>query len=109
MGAESFVCTSCGVDAKEAFKFAVEQAQYDHGHAGYTGTIAEKDAFVMLKYPGNLEAVKCGNENPRNLAYQHCDDAEVQDKWGPAGCWDVGITLQGETRHTFVFFGWASS
>ena len=41
MGACEFGTTSEGATAKEAFKRAVEDAQYEHGHGGYSGTIAE--------------------------------------------------------------------
>ena len=40
--------------AEDAFRAAVQQAQYDHGHSGYTGTIAEKGDFVMLEVPPGL-------------------------------------------------------
>ena len=50
MGATDFSQDASGKSAKEAFSRAVEQAQYEHGHGGYSGTIAEKggDGFVML-------------------------------------------------------------
>jgi len=34
--------------ARAAFDGAVEDAKYEHGHGGYTGTIAEKQSFVMI-------------------------------------------------------------
>lgn len=48
MGAEEFRSDSRGATRREAFTTAREQAFYDHGHAGYTGTIAEKsDAWEL--------------------------------------------------------------
>ena len=47
MGANVFTTFSMGKDAEDAFFNAVDQAKYDYGHSGYTGTIAEKDSFVM--------------------------------------------------------------
>ena len=49
MGGEQFSVWETGKTAKEAFAGAVSEAQYDHGHAGYTGTIAEKSEFVMIE------------------------------------------------------------
>ena len=48
MGACNFECTVQGKTAGEAFRSAIEEAQYDHGHAGYSGTIAEKNDYVMI-------------------------------------------------------------
>lgn len=48
MGACDFETRSWGKTAQEAFRKAVGDAQYEHGHGGYTGTIAEKDDFKDL-------------------------------------------------------------
>lgn len=48
MGAHTFYTRSSGEDAKSAFQNAVEDAQYRYGHAGYTGTIAEKTSFTEI-------------------------------------------------------------
>lgn len=101
MGADTFSNRVKGNSAKEAFHTAVEQARYDYGHAGYTGTIAEKDSFVMLQVsPEKLEELK----NAAWFDYSG-DDAlweKVGNKWGPAGCIDLG-------DGKYLFFGWASS
>ena len=96
MGAESFVTYTHGDTAKEAFRVAVSEAQRDHGHSGYSGTIAEKNEFVMIDLPAG--------ENPRDFAYALIDndDSRISDKWGPAGCIDLG-------EGKYLFFGWASS
>jgi len=101
MGASTFVdfykAESPTDTAKKAFSRAVEDAQYEHGHGGYTGTIAEKDSIVH-----------CGSADTRDEAYRLADsliekgDSRVDDKWGPAGCIEV------KEPKGWVFFGWAS-
>jgi len=96
MGANSFYTTSQGRTAKEAFTNAVEDARYEYGHGGYTGTIAEKDRFVMIECPKGAI--------PEEYAHELIDkeDYRIDDKWGPAGCISLG-------NEQFLFFGWASS
>ena len=95
MGATTFSVTFPGKTAKEAFAAARTDAQYQHGHGGYSGTIAEKNDFVMIKLPDGVD--------PRAYANQliECQDERIDDKWGPAGC----IALP---NGKFLFFGWAS-
>jgi hypothetical protein len=98
MGAEQFINTYKGASAAEAFDACVKQALYDHGHSGYSGTIAEKSSFIMLGVaPSMSEAVERTREIMRRSG------SPVDDKWGPAGC----IRVEGTDE--FVFFGWASS
>lgn len=94
MGAECFSEKAKGKTAEIAFRKAVKRAQYDHGHAGYSGTIAEKTQFKMIEVPKGKDPEE----------YAESDEAlnEVEDKWGPAGCIALG---KGE----WLFFGWASS
>lgn len=96
MGASEFFTRAKGKTAKEAFRAAVEEAQYESGHGGYTGTIAEKHEFRLIAVP---EGVKPGDFAERLLSE---DDKRVSDKWGPAGCVQLGV---GE----WLFFGLASS
>jgi hypothetical protein len=97
MGAEAFVTEPYHRDnAKIAFKDAVEQAQYDHGHSGYTGTIAEKHTFVMMPIIEGMTIDQSINK------YFDDYDPRIDEKWGPAGC------IQNE-EGAFIFFGWASS
>lgn len=98
MGAQQFTARAKGKTAKEAFSAAVAQAQYDYGHAGYTGTIAEKRDFFMLTVPADL-----GGKVPCDWVYDQIDNhPRLQDKWGPAACIDLG---GGE----WLFFGLAAS
>jgi len=96
MGAEQFVQTGSGATAQEAFKQAHTDACYNHGHMGYTGSLAEKDCFTEIPVPEGEDAMGYAEQLMDN------DDERVDDKWGPAGCIKV---QEGE----YVFFGWASS
>ena len=95
MGADVFMITAKGSDAHNAFISAVREAQYDCGHGGYTGTIAEKDSFNIIPLKEGLE--------PREYAYKLIGDCDtrINSKWGPAGCFDLG-------GGRYFFFGWAS-
>lgn len=96
MGAETFVSYARGKTAKAAFKAAVEEAQYELGHGGYTGSIAEKDSFVMIDLPEGVD--------PGDFADKLFTDGDprIDDKWGPAGCFKL-------KDDEYMFFGWASS
>ncbi|MFI8909126.1 hypothetical protein CLM85_12835 [Streptomyces albidoflavus] len=81
MGAEGFVTYQAGTDAQKAFEGAVEDARYEYGNRGYTGTIAEKDDFtVVTTTPMPLNEA---NEYAGRLL--DADDSRVSDKRGPAG------------------------
>lgn len=154
MGSESFVVTGKGKTPLEAFQKAVEDAAYWFGHSGYTGTIAEKEDFILLRAPdekvfakylsaastilqeegeriisfaeellteSNLHAVALqnfacdfnsyawqANRNDVDIFDEDGDNrtADVLDKWGPAGCFEVPNMPTDERM--FVFFGFAS-
>jgi hypothetical protein len=95
MGAAIFFTRAKGKTARAAFDAAVSAAEYDHGHSGYTGTIAEKDQFVMIPLPQGQDAKAFADLLIENR------DGRIDDKWGPAGC----IQLAPDE---FLFFGWAS-
>lgn len=96
MGANTFETTATGATAQEAFRSAVDEAAWEYGHGGYTGSIAEKRDFVMIDMPDG--------KDPSEYAFELIDkgDPRIADKWGPAGCIKIA---DGE----FLFFGWASS
>lgn len=114
MGAEQFITTAEGETADEAFAAARKEAAYEHGHGGYTGTIAEKDGFTTFEVPALASADEAmARVYARALLSGHFESGEgdeemrriaetIDDKWGPAG----HIPLGGK-RH--LFFGWASS
>ena len=96
MSSMDFIVIAKGTTAEKAFWAAVRKAAHDHGHSGYTGTIAEKAEFVEIELPVGEHAEGYAEE----LLAQ--DDPRINDKWGPAGCIKM-------SDNEFVFFGRASS
>jgi hypothetical protein len=97
MGATTFYTTVEGEpDAEAAFQLARREAQNEHRSRGYTGTIAEKDDYVILvveemtKQDAHLHAAELIDD----------DDDRVTDTWGPAGAIPI--------PDGWLFFGWAS-
>jgi hypothetical protein len=113
MGADFYNNTVIAPTAKEAFQSAVETAQWEHGHGGYTGTIAEKagDGFVMVpadRMPIPLvQPVTNAWLRAFINAAQEAEDFE--DKWGPAFCVDIGPSVKKPGERQWLFFGYASS
>ena len=103
MGAQDFTQTATGKTAKEAFSAAVNDAAYEEGHGGYTGSCAEKHEFRMIiRKPG----MTIGEQIAELSRWDGTDDPmpfPYEDKWGPAGC------LAHDDGETFTFFGNASS
>ena len=56
MGAEAFEVMTNGKDVAEAFTRAVDNAFWDYGHAGYTGTICEKPGAYLIPTPKGVTA-----------------------------------------------------
>lgn len=101
MGADHFIHHVVTDDeAQEAFDRLVKQACWDFGHAGYTGTIAEKSDFIYIRMPDKVHALPTAKQ-AEQYAATNDDDPRINDKWGPAGCI--------RTDDGYVFFGWASS
>jgi|TARA_Y100000310_G_scaffold278982_2_gene297834 hypothetical protein len=82
-------------DLQAEFETVVEQRAWDHGHGGYTGTLAEKEGmtveFSKVLY-GSLGAVERALENT--------------DKWGPPLACRY-TDRKGNSR--WVVGGWCSS
>ena len=100
MGADSFCVTEQGKTAAEAFRLAVELAEQSYGCCGYTGSIAEKSSFVLIKVDGCPETFlrefhDCPENFPRFIK-------RYEDKFGPALCVKSG-------EGSWTFFGLASS
>lgn len=95
MGATDFMIRVAEGQADQAFRCAVAEAQNNHGHEGYTGTIAEKSTFIVIE---------CSGSDRKKVAYAQSlidkDDSRLSDKWGPAGA----IKL----KSGWLFFGLAS-
>lgn len=118
MGADVFMNVIVGKfkDANEAFNQAVKDAQYEHGHGGYTGTIAEKgmDKLELAPIPPKTrDVVKYVRDNFFTLT-------EKCDKWGAVKYVEItnkallkrlkkeqGLSKKRGVRG-FVFYGMAS-
>lgn len=119
MGATTFVSTIPMEEhprVEDAFAAAVRGALYDHGHGGYSGSIAEKPGFELFDvdcsmdlddFIGALTESRPGKvlDEVYEMAgevHGHGDRiVEVFDsKWGPAVAFEyLGL---------WVFCGWAS-
>lgn len=51
MGATNFYTEANGATLSEAFRNAVDNAHYEYGHRGYTGSIAEKSGVTEFRIP----------------------------------------------------------
>lgn len=96
MGATAFFETAKGKTVEEAFDTAVKDAKEVYGTCGNTGTIAEKEEFIIIsKTTKTLEAAKkMANRMINN------QDERIDGICGACGC----IPL--DTGEWF-FFGWA--
>ena len=103
MGACDFECKTSAKSAKEAFRSLVEDALYESGHGGYSGTIAEKSSFRMVSPRSGESVVDCVRRCMEDLNHWSAD------KWGPAACVDGGPDLKQPDYRIFHFFGLASS
>jgi hypothetical protein len=110
MGAEVFYNKAKGNNANDVFKQESEHACYEHGHGGYTGTIAEKNGYTMSRKPKDIgadewiEMVEDFDEDDTSQEHYTAlkSDFEIyDDKWGDALCV--------KTDDGFIFCGWASS
>lgn len=111
-------------NAGQAFTDIVVEAQFDYGHAGYSGTFAEKHDFMLLgQYPGDdvtlshMEEIgelefsdeveaRPNDLNPliRWLSNKGMLERAIRidgDKWGPALC--IGTPTE------WMFTGYCSS
>jgi hypothetical protein len=100
----NFRTRASGKTAGEAFIAARDQALWEHGHRGYTGTIAEKYTFEEVQLPARmtvdqLQEALDSDDTPPGLRRAA---AIYNDKWGPALCVQVAPNL-------WEFMGWASS
>ena len=123
MGASEFINVAEGKTADEAFKKLVEQAQWEHGHAGYSGTIAEKRSIAEFSRPKGMRRATVIEAVRALRRIMHDDDGDPKtdavqakypklpigamfevydDKWGPA----LAIQLR---KGEYLFAGFASS
>ena len=66
---------------RSRFDSMCRQDAYDYGHAGYTGSFAEKDDLEIVPPP---KGRKTWTED---AARKHCTD--TNDKWGPAQAYEL--------------------
>lgn len=119
MGGQSFFNIGVGKNPDEVFRNLSDEAQYQHGHGGYTGTIAEKPGFQLLSPPRGVAALDMAKwvatyvspeyrNEPWNKGwkkeYPDALEAEVRranqvwsDKWGPA----LAYEIKGEELEAF--------
>ena len=101
MGACDFTQFQQGNDLKAAFGVARDSAAWEHGHGGYTGTLAEK-------YDVELRSKTTMTYNEASEFISR--DIEENDKWGPA----FAVRVKRENKDKpptegFIFYGYASS
>jgi hypothetical protein len=107
-GANTFETYRDGADVMTAFRDAVEEAGWEHGHGGYNRTIPEKTDYVII--------------TDRPMSHDHAnrpasdlldrDVPRVADKWGPAGAIPVRQPTSPAGQNDpdgWLFFGRASS
>lgn len=90
MSTEYFITYGEGAHVDAAFRAAVAEARYEHGHGGNTGTIAEKDSYVVIEREPRSERAA------EDLANQLLDaeDERIAEEWDPAGA----IAVRGRYR-----------
>lgn len=108
MGAEFFITKAAGATPREAFERAREKALYDHGHAGYTGTIAEKEEVIEVPLPGN-QPLDHGMGRMVAERFRTDTTSPLNDKWGPAGAIELIPDPECEGPRQYLLFGWAAS
>ena len=117
MSAQEFHNTIAGhgADVDTAFHAAREQAAYEYGHGGYTGSMAEKDSYAVFTMPSDLSADDIAQEIARHAWDSPTDERPswitdklincYDDKWGPAVAFRI-VTADSDEWH---FMGLASS
>lgn len=113
MGAQTFearITVSKSTSDADAFRAALENARFENGHGGYSGSLAEKGTFVNIhraRSRENAQRIVAAMMNSGPLpVYREEMRRVVDDKWGPAGA--VRYPACPKTDE-IIFFGWASS
>lgn len=108
MGAEQFVTYAKGSNMQDAFHSAHEEAAWEHGHGGYTGTIAEKPgAYRTPREVPRFEATREGLNAANTWAWDDLNEYD-NDKWGE--CLALPVYKVGSDEvEGWYFYGWASS
>ena len=123
MGASEYKNVGKGKTAQVAFDKVAENARHNHGHSGYSGTIAEKYSMVEFPRPKGMRRATViqlirdlsrigfdDDGNPMTDAVQAkypklrigAMSEVYEDKWGPS----LAIEL---SKGEYLFAGFASS
>lgn len=110
MGGVNFDCYSPITDPQEAFSALKQDAAWEHGHGGYTGTIAEKPGFVIrnatpMSKKAAQEFIYGVRESAAPYSKVTRGDYEDNNKWGDA----YAVPISAEDGGGWMFYGWASS
>lgn len=97
MGACDFRTTATGVTLEQAFAAARDNALYECGHGGYSGTVAEKNQVIEIPVPVEWR----GKERAFVNHLFDVDDERILGKWDPASAVRVN-------EKTWIIFGYAS-
>ena len=106
MGATDFNTLALGRDEAEAYIIAKSEARHAYGHEGYTGSIAEKGAYISYVCPKRVTTTKLASWVTGHESYVPTEHralvARMQsffnDKWAPAICIVPGPTEQWRLR-----------
>jgi len=102
-----------GESTSEVFERMHDNACYEYGHGGYSGTLAEKPGFATFRVNAGVtifDLINALEDEDRDLLAGMLQSPNsnldgmleiYSDKWGPA----VHVVIEG-THH---FFGYASS
>lgn len=111
MGATSFHVSGTGPSARHVFDQLVlaARAEVDDEDQDWCSDIGDKTSFTMIPLPDGVY------EDDRRQVADAADtliaanDPRVDDKFGPAGCFDLGSDHPGLTpgHSLYLFFGWA--
>jgi len=115
MGASNFSTTKVAKTPREAYKKAVEGAEYEHGHDGYNGTISTTEGYYFFDEHPRWGTKKFDDWENKILSK---DYGPVQ-KWKKAGCVEIKGKAAKEIKKVnglkgkrglkvFYFFGWAA-
>ena len=100
MGAHNFITFGEGKTAREAFDALVREAEWEHGHDPYNGTISTTS---MSRKPPKVIR-KRYTPKARTEAIEVAEADGWGEKWESRAI-DCGATKGG---HMWAFYGWAS-
>lgn len=98
MGSESGIDQEYGSDLNDAYRNLVETAQWEHGHGGYTGTIAESSGVHLL------QTESLSRDDAFELAEKLFEEGHPElEKWGPALA--IPLIVKSDQLPSWLFLG----